>query len=63
MFIPYILYLKIHTKELTMLCSTTVPSPNNGGSSVVDIIPQAVASYENRSRVPRLVKLNAVSHG
>jgi len=61
MFIPYIFVLKIHTKELTMLCSTTAPSPNNG---VVDIISQAVASYENRNRVPpRLVKLNTVPHG
>ena len=42
--------------------STMVPSPNNGGSSVVDIIPLAVASYKNQSRVPRLVRLNVVPH-
>ena len=34
----FILYISMtHAKELTMMCSTTVPSPNNGGSSVVDI--------------------------
>ena len=37
---------KYHTKESTMMCSTMEPSPNNGSSSVVDIIPLAVASYQ-----------------